>query len=131
AAWVDAWCQEVKTLTGVTPIIYCNGQFAALLQSLSSKYDLWIAKPGPDPSSNPGMAPWNTQLIQYSWNGSVSGVDVPVDMDVFQGNQAQFLSRLVIPGNSTPPPPFFATSSIQGGMFTATVAGLTPGETMI
>ena len=63
-AWVDAWCQEVKGLTGTTPIIYCNGTFAALLQPLSSKYDLWIAKPGADPSSSPGMAPWNARLTE-------------------------------------------------------------------
>ncbi len=37
--WVDEWMQEVKTLTGVTPIIYCDASFAGHLQSLSSKYD--------------------------------------------------------------------------------------------
>jgi GH25 family lysozyme M1 (1,4-beta-N-acetylmuramidase) len=115
-AWVDEWMQEVITLTGVTPIIYCDGSFASILQSLASKYDLWIAKPGADPGANPGHAPWNVDLIQYSWSGSVSGVDTAVDLDVFQESLSQFQSALVI-GSSAPPATVSVTlSSVPSGL---------------
>ena len=106
--WVDQWMQEVQSLTGVTPIIYCNTTFAGLLQSLAPKYDLWIAKPGTDPGASPEMAPWNVALIQYDWFGSVRGMQGQtvcpgccntssyVDMDVFQGTSQDFQSKLTI-----------------------------------
>ncbi|MGA2866771.1 MAG: GH25 family lysozyme [Verrucomicrobiota bacterium] len=96
SAWVDQWMQEVQRLTGVTPIIYCDGTFANILQGLSSQYELWIAKPGSDPAANPGMAPWNVDLIQYNWYGQVAGIDVNVGLDVFQGSQQSFQSKIII-----------------------------------
>jgi len=118
--WVDQWMAEVVRLTGVTPIIYCNGSFTSILQSLSSKYELWIAKPGTDPSASPGMAPWNVDLVQYGWNGTISGVDTTVDMDVFQGTQAEFQSRLLISG--TPPPQPTLTGPPPGSTLTSCTA---------
>jgi hypothetical protein len=77
---------------------------------------LWIAEPGADPGANPGHAPWNVDLIQYSWSGSVSGVDTAVDLDVFQGSLSQFQSALVI-GSTTPPATVSVTlSSVPSGL---------------
>jgi hypothetical protein len=116
STWVDEWMQEVIKLTGVTPIIYCDRSFATLLQGLASKYDLWIADPGLDPGATPGVSPWTVNLIQYSWTGSVSGVDTAVDLDVFQGNLSQFQTALVI-GSTAPPSTVSVTiSSVPIGL---------------
>jgi GH25 family lysozyme M1 (1,4-beta-N-acetylmuramidase) len=116
STWVDEWMQEVIKLTGVTPIIYCDRSFATLLQSLSPKYDLWIADPGLDPGVNPGVSPWTVSLIQYSWSGTVSGVDTAVDLDVFQGSLSQFQTALVI-GSTAPPSTVSVTiSSVPMGL---------------
>jgi len=44
-----------------------------------------------DPGSSMGVAPWNVDLVQYDWHGSVAGMSF--DLDVFQGSQQDFQSR--------------------------------------
>jgi hypothetical protein len=62
------------------------------------------------------MSPWIVDLIQYSWSGSVSGVDTAVDLDVFQGSISQFQSALII-GSSPPPVTVSATLySVPSGL---------------
>jgi GH25 family lysozyme M1 (1,4-beta-N-acetylmuramidase) len=116
STWVDEWMQEVIKLTGVTPIIYCDRSFVTLLHSLFAKYDLWIADPGLDPGANPGVSPWTVNLIQYSWSGTVSGVDAAVDLDVFQGSLSQFQSALVIGSTAQPSTVSVTLSSVPAGL---------------
>jgi GH25 family lysozyme M1 (1,4-beta-N-acetylmuramidase) len=99
AAWVDQWMAEVRALTGVTPIIYCNRSYLPNLDSsLAQKYDLWIASFTDDPESSIDVTPWAAwTAFQYSKTGSAGGVS-PIDLDVFYGTAHDFQTKIVIPG---------------------------------
>ena len=43
--WADTWIRTIKNATGITPILYCDSDYANHLDSLLTKYDLWIAHP--------------------------------------------------------------------------------------
>ena len=90
--WVQIWMTEVENATGVRPIIYTNRNFAQYLQSSLNTYDIWIARPGTSPTTDPGdMGYWTTwQFKQYSWYGSVAGISGNVDLDSFNGTINDF-----------------------------------------
>ncbi len=90
--WVQTWLTDVENATGVRPIIYTNRNFARYLQSSLNTYDIWIARPGTSPTSDPGnMGAWTTwKFKQYSWNGSVAGISGNVDLDSFNGTVSDF-----------------------------------------
>ncbi len=98
AAWVDQWMSEVRRLTGVTPIIYCNQSFLVNLEaSAAQKYDLWVAKFTENPKSSVAVTPWSDwTTFQYSQTGSLGGIS-PIDLNVFRGTAEEFQNRLVIP----------------------------------
>lgn len=97
--WVVAWCTAVKTATGITPIIYTDGSYAALMQAGATKYGLWIATVSGSPTIGPTTTgSWSTWVFnQYSWTVTVPGISGDVDADVFNGNTTAF--NALIPCN--------------------------------
>jgi len=94
--WVRDFMSYVQTNLGVTPIIYCNTNYATnYLESNISQYDLWLANwnytpPSVPPSSADGIFNgW--KFWQYTDAGSVSGIGT-VDRDVYKGTLAQMLA---------------------------------------
>ncbi len=104
-AWVQEWIDVVVQNTGVEPIIYTNGNYANYLQSSLSSYGLWIADPDGDPSDPPSSSTlgiWSDwKFKQYSWSGTVSGINTSeVDLNVFNGTTEEFeaLIHSSVPG---------------------------------
>ncbi len=104
-AWVQEWIDVVVQNTGVEPIIYTNGNYANYLQSSLNSYGLWIADPDGDPSDPPSsstLGNWNDwKFKQYSWSGTVSGINTSeVDLNVFNGTTEEFenLIHSSVPG---------------------------------
>lgn len=101
--WVNEFCNRVKTVTGITPLVY-TGQFFASSNFNSSvtQWPLWIARypsPTPDPqTASPGSTtPWSTwNFWQYTASGSVPGIAGNVDLNVFNGEPATLTNNFVI-----------------------------------
>ncbi|HSY77003.1 MAG TPA: GH25 family lysozyme, partial [Bacteroidia bacterium] len=91
-AWVQTWMSTVQTATGIAPVIYTDGNYAAYLNSSLSTYGLWIADPDGSATAPPATTgSWSTwEFKQYSWTGVVSGISGNVDMDVYNGDTAAF-----------------------------------------
>ena len=102
AQWVSDWCSQVHNSSGIWPVVYVDRCRANYLVSsyggiIDSNIKLWIAdtgSPAGSPSGYSGCGPnwniWPWYFHQYSWTGSVSGISVNVDLDVFNGNQSAF-----------------------------------------
>jgi len=92
-AWVQAWLDEVYTLTGVRPMIYTSPYFwrtnlGDTRTFADQGYDvLWIAHWGVNapsvPASNWGGKGWT--FWQYTSDGTVPGIDGRVDLDKYNG----------------------------------------------
>lgn len=91
-AWVQTWMSTVQSATGIAPVIYTDGNYAAYLSSSLSTYGLWIADPDGSATAPPATTgSWSTwEFKQYSWTGAVSGISGNVDMDVYNGDTAAF-----------------------------------------
>ncbi|HEV7504804.1 MAG TPA: glycoside hydrolase family 25 protein [Thermoanaerobaculia bacterium] len=81
--WV--WLTAVEQATGKTPILYTNPSFWADLGAVGfGRFPLWIADYDVAvPTVPEGWISWS--FWQFSESGSVSGVEGPVDLDIFQG----------------------------------------------
>lgn len=100
--WVNAFCNRVKTVTGITPLVY-TGQFFASsnFNSTVTQWPLWIAQwptnPNPQTGNPAGTTPWPTwNFWQYSSTGTVPGISGNVDLDVYNGTLAQLQTTFVI-----------------------------------
>jgi GH25 family lysozyme M1 (1,4-beta-N-acetylmuramidase) len=95
-AGIDAWSARVKDATGRTPIVYTAPGFWASVGGGARSETLWVANWGVScpklPSSWSGWEFW-----QYSDHGRVPGISVPVDVNRFNGSQAD-LDALVAGG---------------------------------
>jgi len=110
--WVVDWCTAVQNATGIAPIIYTDGSYAALMQAAATKYGLWIATVSGNPATPPSTTgTWSTWVLnQYSWTGAVPGISGSVDLDVFNGNTTAF--NALVPCN--PVMPAFTASATIG-----------------
>ena len=102
--WVQTWMTTVQSATGIAPIIYTDGNYAGYLNSSLNIYKLWIADPDGSATAQPATTGvWTTWTFkQYSWTGTVSGINDPsnVDLDVFNGDTTAFnilIGNTVIP----------------------------------
>lgn len=92
SSWCLTWLNRVKTVTGISPIIYANGSVINYLNNTLLNYKIIVA----DYDGNPNVGPytngvWPTWAFkQYSQSGSVSGYSGPLDVDVFNGNLTAF-----------------------------------------
>jgi len=137
STWVNAFCNRVKQLKGVSPIIYTGQYFAsAYLNTTVTNWPVWIAQWPyfPDPQNgNPSALPWSTWTFwQFSSTGTVAGVSGNCDEDVFKGTYSQLVANYVIGGAPTHPPtiltqPQSLTLNLgDPAMFSVTATGVGP-----
>lgn len=74
----EAFCEEIAN-AGYIPVVYSYASFlnSCLDMSALSKYPVWVAHVDTDKPAYSGTY----FLWQYSWKGSISGIDGDVDMD--------------------------------------------------
>ena len=92
--WIDTFMTELKSLTGRTPMLYTYkyfwmGQMGNTTRF--SEYPLWLAAyqdTAPDP-----VGGWDKLAFwQRSGSGRVAGIETDVDMNLFNGTEAQLHS---------------------------------------
>jgi len=89
--WAQEWMIEVETQTGIAPFIYINGNYANYLNSSLTEYGLWFAQPDENLSPPINIGSWeNWKFKQYSWWGSIDGVQGDVDLNIFNGTLQDF-----------------------------------------
>ena len=97
--WVRDFIGKVEERLHVTPIIYCNTNYATnYFETDLNVYPLWLASintapPNLPPASADGIwSGWN--FWQYSWTGGVSGVpSADVDKDAYVGTLDQLVAE--------------------------------------
>lgn len=121
-AWVDTFCANVQSMTGVAPIIYTEGSIANYLQSSVTKYGLWTADPDGSTTATPSstyLGVWKTWMFkQYTWTANVPGLasSPNSDADVFNGDSTAFKTLV---GGAAVTPAF--TSNVRTGCIGLTV----------
>lgn len=91
SSWVMEWMSTVETQTGITPIIYVNGNYANYLNSSVNNYGLWFAQPDESLTPPVNIGVWDDWLFkQYSWWGEVPGIIGDVDLNIFNGSISEF-----------------------------------------
>lgn len=108
---VKVWLEEVTQGLGRRPMIYSGVAFLETHfaenggpPDWTQDYPLWLGwfprkyVPGMSPLMPKGWSTWT--FWQYSGKGRLSGIDVPVDLDVFNGTAEQ-LSALASAGAPT------------------------------
>ena len=90
-AWVTTWLTTVEDLTGRAPIIYVSPSFWEYYMGNSAAfhhYPLWVANYGVSSPRVPGA--WSTWTFwQRTSTGRVNGISGNVDMNKFNGSDAQ------------------------------------------
>ncbi len=82
---VLTWLYLAEIHYGVKPIIYTNLKFYnKYLAGHFEEYPLWIARYAPFQPSLSDKQPWH--FWQYGNRGELSGIDGPVDFNVFRGS---------------------------------------------
>ena len=92
SAWVNAFCNELKAKSGVTPIVYTYSSFASsYFTSSVTQWPLWIANyDGNSSPENVSSGPWSSSawtIHQYAGTTSLSGDSV--DLNAFKGTLSQ------------------------------------------
>lgn len=89
---LQTWLDVVEKATGRVPIIYTGPDYwNSFGTSAFGSYPLWVAEYGvQSPKPAAGWPAWT--FWQYSETGSVPGISVPVDLDVFSGTLAELQS---------------------------------------
>jgi len=101
--WIRDFNGRVEERLGVSPLIYCNGNYAQTYFAADiAQYDLWFAKPTttnnyasavPPTASNIGI--WDEwKFWQWSWTGNVGGIN-PVDRNAFAGEMVDLAEYIV------------------------------------
>lgn len=94
--WVREYLNVVKLRTGRDAMIYTSPSFwqSAMADTHEfANHPLWIAHYDTDTPQIPGG--WsNATIHQYSSSGSVPGINGPVDMNTFNGNELQLAKFL-------------------------------------
>jgi lysozyme len=86
-AHVKTWLARIEAKTGRRPIVYTAAFMSATIGTGFSAYPLWVANYGATcPSMPSGWTKW--QFWQTSESGTVSGIPVKTDLDVFNGTLA-------------------------------------------
>ncbi|CAN5867258.1 hypothetical protein BH11MYX2_BH11MYX2_36560 [soil metagenome] len=105
AAKAKLWVDHVKAATGVTPIVYTGFYFWRDMvgaPAWGGEHPLWHAQYTTAQCANIA-SPWTSWAFwQYSSSGTVAGIPGPVDMDRFDGTEAE-LGALTAGGTSAGP----------------------------
>lgn len=94
--WVREYLFWVKLRTGRDAMIYTYPNFWRTAMGNTAEFSnnpLWIAHYGTDSPDIPGGWAYAT-IHQYSSSGSVPGINGPVDMNNFNGNEVQLAKLL-------------------------------------
>lgn len=89
-AHLATWVDRIQALTGRVPIVYASPDFWEALPDTGqfSSLGAWVADWGP--SCPDTSTPWTSwQFWQYADDGTVPGIQGPVDLDRFNGTLAQ------------------------------------------
>lgn len=87
---LKSFLAQMEQAWGVRPILYSGVSFANQYLAGFGDYPLWVAEytSAPAPKVPSGWTTWT--FWQYSQSGTVAGVSGAVDMDRFNGTQAEF-----------------------------------------
>ncbi|QAS70610.1 1,4-beta-N-acetylmuramidase [Oenococcus sicerae] len=97
-AWAKTWLDTVYKLTGVRPLIYMSKSVTTKYNwsSVASNYGLWVAQYANDDPTGYQSSPWTDSnsygawshptIFQYTDNGSLTGYNGPLDLDIFYGD---------------------------------------------
>src|SRR5205823_1632944 len=87
-AGIGAWIARVQGATGRAPMIYASpGFWNGIGGARTFGADLWVAHWFVSAPHIPGgWSAWN--VWQYSDHGTVAGISGPVDLDQFNGSDA-------------------------------------------
>jgi lysozyme len=97
-SWVATWLSTVEQLTGRTPILYFSPSFWVdhLGNSTAfTRYPLWIAHYTTGQPTVPGGWPTWT-FWQRTTSGRVDGIGGPVDLNRFNGSEAQLAALAIL-----------------------------------
>ena len=90
---IKNWLNIIEDHYGIKPILYTGAHYYKdYLKDEFTNYHIWIANYNQveDPLRNQNWSLW-----QFSDNGSVRGIKGPVDLDLFNGNLADFKKYLL------------------------------------
>lgn len=81
ADWILDWCSKVEAELGRKPMLYLNHAYASKADKILSRFPLWCAKWGDEPTGAIGC--WDKYTIwQYT--------NTPYDSDIFNGTIYDF-----------------------------------------
>jgi lysozyme len=112
-AAIQSWVSTIQAAIGRPPIIYTVAGFwdPSVASTEFSSYPLWVASVGGVcPTTTAAWSSW--AFWQYSFNGSVPGVDGSVDLDEFNGSASALLALATPAGPSPPPIPALSHSML-------------------
>jgi lysozyme len=90
---------KIEAAYGKMPILYVNGSiYNNYFAGESLKYPIWFAYPRDPAPKLPDGKNWT--FWQYAFHGGVGGIDGEVDLDAFNGTQAQFADWVQNGGDS-------------------------------
>lgn len=96
---LDEFIAKVEAAYGKMPILYVNGAiYRDYFDGDKLKYPIWFAYPRDPAPKLPDGKNWT--FWQYSFHGSVGGIDGDVDLDVFNGTKKQFAEWVKNGGDS-------------------------------
>lgn len=86
-AWVLAWCETIRDISGgVNPLIYCSASNTGRFPSAAANdFGLWVAKWSAKKPTVKDIEPWKLWALWQDSNGG--GV---LDTDLFNGSPEQF-----------------------------------------
>lgn len=136
ADWTRTFMDTVKAQTGRTPIMYTYKYFWLVQMGNTkefSEYPLWLAEYRQQQPTEPLIGGWDSWTFwQYAGNdGRSPGFDTAVDLNVFNGTEAQ-LAAMVGPvgaGAGDTPSPEPSTPSPSDSMTTDEGDSQRPGTT--
>lgn len=77
---IQTWVETIKASTGCRPVLYTDPSFwRENVKADFSEYALWLACYANEPDVPPKWQTWT--FWQHSSNGTVKGIDGPVDLD--------------------------------------------------
>ncbi len=98
------WIHAVESATGAKPIVYTFASYFAsggIDSAGLEAYPLFLAQPARAPPVDACLgvpAPWSRiAMWQYSWSGTVAGIDALVDRDRFLGSAADLAALAAAP----------------------------------
>lgn len=126
--WCAGWMGTVRDAWGVVPMLYVNGDtiwihdFTPLRDS-----GLWYPDPTGEDHVADGLPVWGSAAVtQWTWSGSVPGINGEVDINTFDGTEDQ-LRKYGLQGGAPAPAPLpgpDSLPSLEYGQTSPAVASL-------